>query len=344
MKNLLGLQMKIIPEMVELLDKRYQILKSIYYNQPVGRRALSQNLKLGERIVRSEVNFLKDQGLVEINSIGMMVTQNGEFILENLEELIHEINGLNKLEESLKEYLGISRAVVVPGDVDADKTVIREMGRIGAGIIKSLIGNNFIIALTGGSSVAQIVENFPKLSKDDVLVVPARGGIGRDVETQASTLASKLAGKIGANYKLLHVPDNLSHDAIETMINEPDIKDTVELLSKSDMVMFGIGRADEMARRRGLPEEEIDMLLSKGAVAEAFGYYFNRNGEIVYKTPTIGLNFSDVKNISNIISIAGGKRKAEAIIATKTCNPSQILITDEGAAREILRLKDLNEH
>lgn len=45
--------------MIDLLKKRYEILKTIYYNQPVGRRALSQELNLGERIVRTEVEFLK---------------------------------------------------------------------------------------------------------------------------------------------------------------------------------------------------------------------------------------------------------------------------------------------
>lgn len=254
--------------------------------------------------------------------------------------MIHEINGLNKLEENLRELLQIQRVVIVPGDIDEDKTVLREMGRISAGIIKNLIGNNSIITLTGGSSVSQVIENFPKYSRENVLVVPARGGIGRDVDTQASTLASKLASKLSANHKILHVPDNLSMDALETMLNEPDIKDTIESISKADILIFGIGRADEMAKRRGLQEEEIDELLSKGAVAEAFGYYFNQTGEVIYKSPTIGLDFNDVKNIKNIISIAGGKSKAEAIGAIKTENSSQILITDEGAAREILRLRD----
>lgn len=339
-KNILSFQQKIIPEMIELLKKRYQILKSIYYNQPIGRRALSQELNMGERIVRTEVGFLKEQGLVEINSIGMMITEEGKNILENLEEMIHEISGLSNIEEALKKYLGIYKVKVVPGDIDLDSTVLKEMGRIAADYVKELIEDNHIIAVTGGSSVAQVVENFPKVNKQNLLVIPARGGIGRIVETQASTLASKLALRIGASYKLLHVPDNLSRDALETMLNEPDIKDTVEKISKSNILIFGIGRADEMGKRRGLTEDEIKKLLQKGAVAEAFGCYFNKYGEIVDKTPTMTLNFEDVKNIDHIVAIAGGKHKAQAVAAVKTNNPNMVLVTDESCAKELLKLKD----
>jgi central glycolytic genes regulator len=340
LENLLALQQKIIPEMVELLDKRYHILKKIYYNQPIGRRGLSQELNLGERIVRTEVNFLKDQGLIIVNSIGMVVTEEGENILGSLEELIHSINGLSEIEEKLQRYLNISKVIVVPGNIEEDNTVLKEMGRVAAEYIKNLISNNSIISLTGGSSVAQVIENFPKTNKHDVLVVPARGGMGRDVETQANALASKLASRIGGNYKLLHVPDNISHEALETMMNEPDIRETIEYIGKADILIFGIGRADEMSRRRGLSEESTQDLLNKGAVAEAFGYYFDKNGDIIYISPTMGLNFSDVSTVKNIIAVAGGKNKADAIIATKTRNKAAVLITDEGASKEIIRITE----
>lgn len=340
MKTLLSFQQRIVPEMISLLDKRYHILKSIYYNQPIGRRALSGELDLGERIVRAEVNVLKEQGLVEINSTGMVVTREGESILENLELMIHEINGLNIIEDSIQKILNVSKVFVVPGDVDNDPTVLKEMGRIAAGYIKTRVNDNSTIAITGGSSVAQLVEYFPKITRSNIKVVPARGGIGSDVETQASTLASKLAHKIDADYKLLHVPDNLSHESLETIINEPEVKDVLASISNADILIFGIGRADEMANRRGLKSSLISEILDRGAVAEAFGDYFNNKGEIVYRTPTIGLNFDFAKDINNIIAIAGGKNKAEAIIALKTNNPNMVLVIDEGAAKEILILRN----
>ena len=53
LEDILKLQQKIVPELVELLEKRYNILRTIYYNQPIGRRILANNLGIGERIVRT---------------------------------------------------------------------------------------------------------------------------------------------------------------------------------------------------------------------------------------------------------------------------------------------------
>ena len=81
--------MKIGPELVEVLEKRYNILRTIYYKQPIGRRILANDLNLGERIVRTEINFLKVQGLIEVNTPGMTVTQSGE---ELVNKLINKLN------------------------------------------------------------------------------------------------------------------------------------------------------------------------------------------------------------------------------------------------------------
>lgn len=339
LRELLLLQQRIVPELIELLEKRYTILRTIYFNQPIGRRALALLLNTGERIVRTEVNFLKHQGLIDINSMGMNITSDGEVIIDTLKEFIHELKGLSSIEDVIKSCLQIEKVIVVPGDIDSDPLVLKEMGRVGANYVKTLVSDNQIIAVTGGSSVGELVNNMHRTShKSNILVVPARGGMGRVVETQANTITANLAGKLNASYRLLHVPDVMSRETLETILNEPGIREIVDSIEKTNLLIYGIGRADEMSKRRGLDEQGVETLKKKGAVAEAFGYYFDKQGNIVERTSTIGVRFEDVKTIDKIVAVAGGKDKAEAIIATKTYNKHSILITDEGAARQIVRL------
>lgn len=341
MRDLLLLQQKVVPELIELLEKRYTILRTIYFNEPIGRRALALQLNVGERIVRSEVNFLKNQGLIAIDAAGMIVTEEGESIIDTLKGFIHELKGLSSIEDQIKTRLKLEKVIIVPGNADDDYMILKEMGRVGAQYLKNLIEDNQIIAVTGGSSVAELVNNIPKLlGKSNVLVVPARGGMGRVVETQANTVTANLANKLNASYRLLHVPDVMSRETLETMLHEPGITEIIESISRANLLIFGIGRADEMAKRRNLNEVEMETLLNKGAVAEAFGYYFDREGNIVEKTSTIGVKYDDVKKIDIIVAVAGGRSKAEAIVATRTYNKNSILITDEGAAREIVKILD----
>lgn len=339
MEDVLKLQQKIVPELVELLEKRYGILRTIYYNQPVGRRVLANNLEIGERIVRSEISFLKSQNFIEINTPGMTITKEGEEIIDKLKDFIHELKGLSEIEKFIKDSLKLRKVLVVPGNLDEDRTIINELGRAAANYLKDIIKDDSIIAITGGSTIKEVIDNVPKVPNlKNVLVVPARGGMGINVETQANTLVAKLASKIDGTYKLLHVPDNLSDKAMNTIMEEKDIKDILETVYNADILIYGIGRAEKMARRRNLPEEELNKIQEYGAVGEAFGYYFNKEGEIVYYTPSIGIKNEEIGKIETLIAVAGGKVKAEAIISTQKNNPNGILVTDEGAAREIMEL------
>ena len=174
MQEILKLQMKIVPELVEVLEKRYNILRTIYYKQPIGRRILANDLNLGERIVRTEINFLKVQGLIEINTPGMTVTKDGQHVLEGLKEFIHQIKGLNDIEESIKSFLGLKDVVIVPGNVEENPATLKELGKAAANYMKNIIKDNDIIAITGGSTIKEVVEAFPKVNNfSDVLVIPA---------------------------------------------------------------------------------------------------------------------------------------------------------------------------
>lgn len=339
MKDILKLEQKIVPEIVELLEKRYSILRTIYYNQPIGRRVLAGNLGIGERVVRTEINFLKEQSLIDINTAGMSITPEGEELILKLKDFIHEFKGLSDIECMLKDKLKLRNVIIVPGDLDDDPTVMNELGRAAAAYLRTIIHDSSIIALTGGTTVKEVIDNVTKIpALKDVVVVPARGGMGKNVETQANTLAASLANKIGANYKLLHIPDNLSDKAINTIINEKGIKEVLDIIHKANILVFGIGRADKMGKRRGLTEEELQSILDIGAVGEAFGYYFNKNGDVVYSSPTVGLKSEQIKRIDILVAVAGGKNKAEAILSAELTHNNSVLITDEGAARKIAQM------
>ncbi|WP_427338844.1 sugar-binding transcriptional regulator [Caloranaerobacter sp. DY30410] len=339
MKDIIELQRKIVPEMIEILEKRYNILRNICYNQPIGRRTLANSLNIGERIIRTEVNILKKQGLLEIKSQGMNVTEEGKIIIEDLKDFIHKLKDLNGLEKKLEGKLNISNVIVVPGNYDEDKLILKDIGKASAKYLRQIIKNDSIIGITGGTTMAQLAEEMPnQKGESDILVLPARGGLGKNVEVQANNVAAKLAQKLGGHYKLLHIPDNIGKEALDALLQVQEIREIVDAIKKLDVLVFGIGRADVMARRRQLSPEIIEELKSRGAVAEAFGHYFNTKGEKVWESNSVGLSLVDFENLKNVIGVACGVSKAEAIIAICSLKRDMTLITDEGAARKILEL------
>ncbi len=93
-----------------------------------------------------------------------------------------------------------------------------------------------------------------------------------------------------------------------------------------------------MAERRNLSKEKIEWLHEKGAVAEAFGHYFDIDGNQLWEYKTIGLSLEKFKSLKEAIAVAGEEEKAEAIIAIAKIKPDITLITDELAARKILSI------
>ncbi|HLS61536.1 MAG TPA: sugar-binding domain-containing protein [Virgibacillus sp.] len=337
MKNLIDLQKKLYPNLLDAMQQRYAVLHSIKLFQPIGRRGLAENTAFTERIVRSEVVFLQGQGLVNVTSKGMYITNEGNVVVEELASFMREVMGLNVLEKQMKEKLGVERVIVVTGNSDEFNWVKQEMGRQCVSYLKNTIHSDCTIAVTGGTTMSAVADAMVPLDKQgQCIFVPARGGIGEKVENEANSIVAKMAEQAKGDYRLLYVPEPLSESSYKTMINEPSIIQTLALIKSSDVILHGIGDALTMAKRRKTSTGTIQKLIDQQAVSEAFGYYFDQHGQLVHNVRTLGIQIEDLHPSKQVITIAGGKSKAKAITSYFKQGKSNLLITDEAAAQQIL--------
>lgn len=331
----------IAPDFLKILSRRYQILQQIKWMAPVGRRTLGSELGMSERSLRTETDLLKNTGVIKTSKSGMSLTLKGEEILISLKSAISDVLDISEDERRLSDKLGIERTIIVPGDSLKQQGVINSFGKVIEDILNSTLSDGkVIISVTGGNTMYNVAEGFtPDLSKHrDLMFVPARGGIGGSVEIQANAISALMAEKTKGKHKSLYVPEDLSEKGFESLLSEPSIKSVVTLIKNCDVVIHSIGDAETMAKRRNLPAEAQQLLHRREAVTEAFGDFFNKEGDLVYKIPRIGLHVRDLNKIKYVISVAGGADKALAIEAyMKNAPRHTILVTDEGASKAILR-------
>lgn len=339
MDRFFSLMERFAPETLETIQSRYQILRQVMHRQPVGRRQLVKDLGLTERAVRSEIDILKERGIIHITPAGIYLTTAGEEMLHEIDDIIPFLYQTQTLAEKLKQLFGIPEVIVVPGDSYSDPLARKDLGRTAARYLKKLLYPSCTLAVTGGTTLAEMAESIGSgMNLPDMTVVPARGGLGEEMEQQAGTIAAKIAKSLGAQYRLLHIPDNLEETTVEILKKDFHIARVIENIKASDILVHGIGSALEMANRRRLTPAEIDFLKKNRAVGEALRYYFDERGKIVYEVPGIGLELSDLDNIAVIIAVAGGSNKAQAIEAVLSSRRQSLLITDEGAAKEIISI------
>ncbi|MDY0405138.1 sugar-binding domain-containing protein [Virgibacillus sp. 179-BFC.A HS] len=338
MAALVDLLKKIYPDILCDIQQRYRILHSVELFQPIGRRGLAEQTHLTERNIRSEIDLLQAQGLIAITPKGMHLTTEGTLLLEQLSGWMNELNGLNVLEMQLKEKLQLKDVVIVSGNSDEDAWVKKEMGKAAFHFLQKIVKPDDILAVTGGTTMFAVAEAMKPFPFDgNILFVPARGGIGEQVENQANTIVATMAKRTNGAYRMLFVPDLLSEASYKSIIQEPAIDEILGQIKSASIVLHGVGDAIRMAHRRNAASDVIDQLHEKEAVGEAFGYYFDSKGNIVHKIRTVGLQLKDLNEKKYVVTVAGGKSKARAIASYYKLGKSDVLITDEAAAKVILR-------
>ena len=153
MKDLIKLQRKLIPQVVELMERRYSILRQISLSGPVGRRTLSNILDISERIIRSETEFLKEQGLINVAGSGMTISLEGEKLLDDLKDTMNYVTGLSKLQDKVKEKLGIKKVLLVPGSFDKNESILHDIAKCGADYFLQVLKSDDVVSITGGSTM-----------------------------------------------------------------------------------------------------------------------------------------------------------------------------------------------
>ncbi len=327
---------KILPEAKEIIKRRRMILKTISELSLPGRRTLAKETSLGERVIRNEVEILAQEKLILVSSKGIDISAEGKIVLEAIQNNFQEIFNFEKIEGNLQTKLNISKVIVIPGDSGDSEVSRRELGRAGAKIFGEMKNKYKSISVAGGRTLAEVASQLIPLKKPDLLILPARGGLGEEMEIQANTISAKIAGKLGASYRLLHIPDAISEKIAEELRDNQQISQVISLIRESEVIFLSVSNIKEIIRRGQVEEKEAKLLKEREAVGEALGYFFNSSGEIVYSKSSIGINIEDLEKNKKVVLIAGGKGKSEAIEAVAKKGFADILITDEGAAEKIL--------
>ena len=310
-QDTLSIFQKIAPDIMGTIKERYLLLRHISDAEPVGRRTLAGLSGLSERVVRSHVDVLRRSGLVRFTTMGISMEPEGKALMPDLLECFLRLNNLDDMQRQIRQALGLKNVYIVPGDSDTDKTACEELGRKGALLLNDLLGSVSIVAISGGSTMAEIARMLPESN----------------------------AGKTHSSYRMIHLPEGVSESALRLMFeSDAQARENVAMTSQAQVVVFGIGRADKMAKQRGMTDHQRQTLETLGARGESLGCYCSLDGRILYGSNNIGISLKDIKHHPHVIAVAGGASKAEAIVAVmRTCRTG-ILVTDEGAAEKMMKM------
>lgn len=336
--SILGRLFEMTPDLMREVELRALVLERVAALEPVGRRALAARLHLAEREVRSAADALKASGCIALSAAGMELTEKGRNLIETARAVSRSRRSLVSAETALAGRLNVERVCVVHGDADKDASVMEAAAKAAAQHVRLLLHDVRVLAVSGGELMAQTAQELAPAAPIDVIIVPAQGGTGGRIRSQANTVAEAFAAKLGGQSRILHLPEGLSQEAERGLAYMPQVREALELARSAELALYAIDGALSAALVRGMnPAERMDLMKS-GAVAEAFGCYFDAEGRMVGAKTAHVLNPHEIGGRVKAAAIAVGHSRAEAIIALCLHHPHRLLITDEGAAHRMMEL------
>ena len=329
--------MLLLPEMMAEAQERYEILRQIHDNGPVGRHLLSMQTKLSENTVRKHIEKLEESGLLFSRPSGISLTTKGESLIDPLAPYFQKSPSLSDMEKKLRQILSMEKVIVVRGDSDGSEAVKNEISQEAALVLLRLLRDGFVTAVGGGPIIAGMAEALPSLHMK-VDVVPARGGFGNRVEYLPNFVAARMAEKLGGEYHIIHIPDGLSPELFLQVKKElPRFGEIEGLLARTDILVTGVDEPSDRSKWLEIPEDVRERLVREKAAGEALGLYADIHGKILYRLYNAGISLEDISSIPHVLIAAGGSHKGPAILAMARAGIRGTLITDEGAGKAIIQ-------
>lgn len=302
----------------------------MYYQIDLTQEQIAEALGLTRQKVSRLLIRARSSGIVQITIIDPHQTD--AILIQDLKEKFHLhevvlINSDGMPGQALRSHLGMAAADYLCERIEPDSTV----------------------GIGWGRTLYEMVNSLPERKQTNIHVVPLIGGIGdMSPHFQVNSLTMRLAEILGGSYRFLHIPAFIGDEsAYQALIRSQETVSIQEQWKKLDLAVTGVGQLEFQKISSSFFTSHISQTALKeveahGAVGDICGRFFDRDGKpLDCDAGVIGIDLSDLRNIPEVIAVAGGIEKVRALIGALRGGYIKTLISDTSTARAILA--DVNE-
>jgi DNA-binding transcriptional regulator LsrR (DeoR family) len=241
------------------------------------------------------------------------------------------------VEKRLAKEYKLKDTFIVPSAAE-DISANENIARAAAMYISDRLENNTFINMGYGDTQSRILNNLATLAEHPLSIVSMTGGVNYYLPNNMSSIF---------NAKLYLIPAPLlvsSREVVEAIRNEASVNDIYRMVQLSSLTVVGIGSAADNATivKSGiLSKNDMLYLKMKGAVGDILCHFIDKDGNLVdtnIEDRLISTPLDTLRELNNVIGVAAGDDKVEAIRAALTGGYIDILITDETTAQKLLEL------
>jgi DNA-binding transcriptional regulator LsrR (DeoR family) len=298
----------------------------LYYQEGLTQAQIASQIHTSRSTVSRLLHEARERGIVEI--------------------VIHYTWSRNRaMEQELVRAFSLREArVIVDHDWDYER-ILHGLGASAARYLEGVVEPGVILGISWGTAILSTVRRLKPKEKLPITVVQMIGATGaKDPLTDGPELARLLADVYGGRYRSLHAPLTVESASVrEGLLNEPHIRETLELASQADLALVGIGTLvpeySSWLRAGYLDRDGLAELRAAGAVGDICGWHYDVHGNFLVidmNRRIVGVQPQTLSEIERVIAVAGGQAKVKAILGGLRTGLVDTLVTGEQAAKGVL--------
>lgn len=243
-----------------------------------------------------------------------------------------------QLEENLAKTYSLKDTFIVPSP-PSSVSINENIARAAAMYISNRIDNknNTFINMGYGDTQSRVLNNLATMVEHPTSIVSLTGGVSYYLPNNMSSIF---------NAKLYLIPSPLlvsSKEVVDAIRNEASVNEISRMVQLSSLTVVGIGSIKENATiiKSGiLNKNDLLYLKMKGAVGDILCHFIDKDGNLVesnIEDRLISTPLSTLRSLDNVIGVAAGDDKVDAIKAALNGGYIDILITDESTSLQLLK-------
>lgn len=251
------------------------------------------------------------------------------------------------LEDRIAQRWGLAFCTVAPS-LGEGRLPLRALASAGSSWLDGVLekGEVSLIGVGHGRTLAELVRNLPRVPRPKIRFVSLLGSLTRKAAANPFDVVHRLVDRTGGEGYFMPVPfvaDSIQDKKV--MLSQKSLSDIFALARRCDLFLVGIGELGPSAHMRAtgmVTEVEYKDLKAHGAVGDVIGQFLGADGRPVaseVNQRTLGLRIEDLRG-REVVAVAGGAEKRDAILATLASGIVTGLIIDEATARLVLAAAD----
>jgi DNA-binding transcriptional regulator LsrR (DeoR family) len=244
-----------------------------------------------------------------------------------------EYAGRIQAEKQLMEAYRLKDAFVIPTPAKAGIAEVNDaIADAAAMYISTRIQPSDFINIGYGDTTGKTLNNLAKIAKAPISCISLTGGVSIYLPNARSNVF---------NARLFLLPAPLvvsSKDMVNAIKEENPVKEIFRMVSLASFTIVGIGGINDEAtilKSGVLSANDFLYLKMHGAVGDILCHFIDKRGNVIV-TPLedrlVSTPLETLKSLPNVIGVAAGKDKREAIKGALKLGYMDILITNEDTA------------